>query len=70
MDDYKTLEKVLGSKYCPDCNRILGISENFAVCKRCGFSQELLYRDEKRNKETKSYVQYRKIEKWIDIDTE
>ena len=70
MNQYQTLEKILGSKYCPTCNKTLVISENFAICKRCGFSQELTYRDATRNKNTKTCVQYRKIEELMDIDTE
>ena len=68
MNQYQTLEKILGNKHCPACDKTLIISENFAICKRCGFSQELTYKDSKRNRNARVCVQYRKIETLITIE--
>jgi DNA-directed RNA polymerase subunit M/transcription elongation factor TFIIS len=68
MNDFKILEKILGTKYCPNCNRTMRILKSLAVCERCGFFQELNYKDPKRNKKEKEGVQFRKIEDLIHID--
>ena len=70
MDQYQILKKVLGSKKCPQCNKTLRISENFAICVKCDFSQELNYKDSKRNKKEKERVQYRKLEDFLPVETE
>jgi len=68
MNQYHVLEKIFGTKHCPNCNRTLRILNSIAVCERCGFFQELNYKDPKRNKKQKEGVQYRKIEDLIHID--
>jgi Zn ribbon nucleic-acid-binding protein len=68
MNQYQTLEKVLDSKQCPDCGKTLRIIEDVAKCIKCGFSQELIYRDSKRKRKGKNRVQYRKLEEFLPIE--
>ncbi len=70
MNEYQTLEKILDSKKCPECGKTLRILDGLAKCTKCGFCQELIYRDSKRNKQKKERVQYRKLEDFLPIDDE
>ena len=49
MNKYKRLEKMLGSKKCPDCGKTLDLDGDTAFCS-CGFEVELSYKDRNRDK--------------------
>jgi predicted nucleic acid-binding Zn ribbon protein len=65
MNQYQILEKILGTKKCPVCNKTLRVVNSEAICSKCNFSQELIYKDSKRDKKEKGFVQYRKLEDFI-----
>jgi predicted nucleic acid-binding Zn ribbon protein len=67
VNQYQQLEKILDSKKCPDCGKTLRILDNQAQCK-CGFCQELINRDSKRNRNGKNRVQYLKLEEFLPIE--
>lgn len=65
MNQYQRIEKILGSKKCPICNKTLKMVDEFAICSKCDFTQELIYKDAKRDKKQKNFVQYRKLEDFV-----
>lgn len=60
MNDYKFLEKMLGSKFCPDCGKTLKLN-NFTACCTCGCVVILEYKDKTRNKDKKSKKDYQSL---------
>ncbi|MEI6296309.1 MAG: hypothetical protein WCO84_01510 [bacterium] len=60
MDKYKLLEKFFGTKNCPQCGKILDLSNNSAFCV-CGFEDELIYKDKTRDRTKKTRKDYVKL---------